>query len=176
MIPYDERLPKDLINDFRRNRDGRLSTRQWLELITEPLVSLLLLSVPMALLLGRFGLAGRLLVLALVIGFLLTLALRAIRFARVRLCYRELYAVQLQPRWKFWRKTTFAGRTGDAVRFNHKIAGKLRVKPDESLHAYYVTLGGRNILVSMIPQAHPKADLAEPSADFERRGGILYAD
>ena len=173
---YDDRLPKDLVNDFRRNREARLSSRQWLELITEPVVSLLLLSVPLVLIFGRYGMAGRLLVLALIAGFLLTIAIRAIRFARVKLCYRVLYAEQLQPRWKFWRKTVLTSRTGETVRFQHKIAGKLKIKPDDALHVYFVRAGDRSILVSMIPQEHPKAELAEPSDDFVRRGGIVFAD
>ena len=176
MATFDDRLPKDLVNDFRRNREGRLSKRQWLELITEPVVSLLLLSVPLVLIFGRYGMAGRFIVLALIAGFLVTVALRAIRFARVRLFYRVLYAEQLQPRWKFWRKTVLVSRAGEKVRFQHKIAGKLKIKPDDALHVYYIRSGDRSTLVSMIPQEHPKADLAEPSDDFERRGGTLYAD
>lgn len=176
MNSYSDRLPKDLVNDFRRNREGRLSTRQWLELITEPVVSLLLLSVPLVLIFGRYGMAGRLLVLALIAGFLATIVLRAIRFARVKLCYRVLYAEQLQPRWKFWRKTVLTSRAGDTVRFQHKIAGKLKIKPDDALHVYFVSAGDRSILVSMISQEHPKADLAEPSADFVQRGGIIFTD
>ena len=68
------------MNDFKRNREGRLSSRQWLELITEPLTSLLLLSVPLALLLGRYGMAGRFLVIALIVGFLLTVAMARFSF------------------------------------------------------------------------------------------------
>ncbi len=176
MAAYDDRLPKDLVNDFQRNRDGRLSTRQWLELITEPVVSLLLLSVPLVLIFGRYGMAGRILVLALIAGFLATIVLRALRFARVKLCYRVLYAERLQPRWKFWRKTVLTSRAGEPVRFQQKIAGKLKIKPDDALHVYFVSVGDRSILVSMIPQEHPKAELAEPSDDFLRRGGVIFAD
>lgn len=176
MDTYYDRLPKDLVNDFRRNREARLSTRQWLELITEPVVSLLLLSVPLVLVFGRYGMAGRLLVLALIAGFLVTVVLRAIRFARVKLCYRVLYAEQLQPRWRFWRKIVFVSRDGDKVRFQHKIAGKLKIKPDDALHVYYISMGDRSTLVSVIPQEHPKSELAEPSDDFVSRGGILHAD
>ncbi len=176
MATATDRIPKDLVNDFRRNREGRLSTRQWLELITEPVISLLLLSVPMILLVGRYGMAGRMIVLALVGGFLLTIAVRAIRFARVKLVYRVLFVENLQPRWRFWRKTVFASRSGESVQFDHKVASKMKIKSEQALHVYYVSAGKRRILVSMIPQEHPKAELAEPSDDFVQRGGTVFAD
>ena len=176
MTPTPERLSKDLLNDFKRNRDGRLSSRQWLELITEPLTSLLLLSVPLALLLGRYGMAGRLLVVALILGFLLTVALRAIRFSRVRLCYRVLYPEEIHPRWRFWKKTTLASRSGESVRFDKRIASKVKLQPEAGLCVYYFDFGERRVLVSMIPEEHPKADIAEPSNVFIHHGGQIFAD
>ena len=176
MAATPERLSKDLLNDFKRNRDGRLSSRQWLELITEPLTSLLLLSVPLALLLGRYGMAGRLLVVALILGFLLTVAMRAVRFSRVKLCYRVLYPEEIHPRWRFWKKTTLASRSGESVRFDKRITSKVRMQLDQGLCVYYFDFGERRVLVSMIPEEHPKADLAEPSEVFIHRGGRIFAD
>ena len=176
MAATPERLSKDLLNDFKRNREGRLSSRQWLELITEPLTSLLLLSVPLALLLGRYGMAGRLLVVALILGFLATIAMRAIRFSRVNLCFRVLYPEEIHPRWRFWKKTTLASRSGESVRFDKRIASKVKLQPDQGLCVYYFDFGERRVLISMIPEEHPKADLAEPSASFVNRGGRIFAD
>ncbi len=176
MTAAPERISKDLLKDFKRNREGRLSSRQWLELITEPLTSLLLLSVPLALLLGRYGMAGRLLVVALIIGFLVTVALRALRFSRVNLCYRVLYLEEIHPRWRFWRKTSFASKSGEQVRFHKRIASKIKLQPESGLCVYYFDFGQRRVLVSMIPEEHPKADLAEPSASFVNRGGRIFAD
>lgn len=176
MNSYPEQLSKELLKDFQRNRDGRLSTRQWLELAAEPLTTLLLLSVPLALLLGRYGMGGRLLLLALVAGFILTIALRAFRFSRVKLCYRILYPEANHARWLFWKKTVFASKSGEAVRFHKRIAGKIKLQPDRAMCVYYFDFGERRVLVSMIPEEHPKADLAEPSAAFLNRGGRIYAD
>lgn len=176
MTTTPQRISKDLLNDFSRNRDGRLSSRQWLELITEPLTSLLLLSVPLALLLGRYGMAGRLLVVVLIVGFLLTMAMRAFRFARVKLCYRVLYPEEIHPRWRFWKKTKLASRSGESVRFDKRIANKVKLEADQGLCVYYFDIGERRILVSMIPEEHPKADLAEPSDVFVLRGGRIFAD
>lgn len=171
-----ERISKDLLNDFKRNREGRLSSRQWLELISEPLTSLLLLTVPLALLLGRYGMAGRVLVLALILGFLATVAMRAVRFSRVKLCYRILYPEEIHPRWRFWKKTSLASRSGESVRFDKRIASKIKLQPDQGLCVYYFDFGQRRVLVSMIPEEHPKADLAEPSEVFIHRGGRIFAD
>ena len=176
MTAEPDRLSKDLLNDFLRNREGRLSSRQWLELITEPVTTLLLLAAPMALLLGRYGMAGRLVVLALIIGFALTMAMRALRFARVRLCYRVLYPEQIRARWRFWQKTILASRSGETVRFDKHLSSKLRLQSEEAVFVYYFDHGGRRVLVSMIPEEHPKADIAEPSDDFVRRGGTIVTD
>lgn len=171
-----DKLTRELRNDLERNREGKLSSRQWLQLITEPLTTLLLLSVPLVLLVARYGLAGRVIVLLLVAGFMLTIGMRAVLFARVKLSYRVLYAEGLPARWKLWRKTTLTSKSGDAIRFDQRLAVRLKLKPDQSFHVYYVEAAGRRILLSMASTRHAQADLAEPSDNFERVGGRLYAD
>lgn len=171
-----EKLSRETRNDLMRNREGRLSSRQWLQLITEPLTTLLLLSVPLILIAGRYGPAGRLIVLALIGAFVLTMAMRALRFARVKLCYRVLYADASAPRWRLWRKTTLASKSGDAIRFDHRLSGRLSLQPDQALHAYYIEAGGRRILLTALPKRHPESELAEPSIHFERAGGAYFAD
>lgn len=175
-MPASEKLSRETRNDLKRNREGRLSSRQWLQLITEPLTTLLLLSVPLFLIAGRYGPAGRLIVIALIGAFVVTMAMRALRFARVKLCYRVLFADGLGARWKLWSKTTLASKTGDAVRFDHRLCGRLKVQPDQALHTYYVEAGGRRILLTAVPKRHPDAELAEPSIHFEHAGGAYYAD
>ena len=175
-MSYSEKLPDELLADIRRNREGRLSSRQRVELVTEPLATLLLLSVPLILIAGRYGPAGRVFVLLLVAGFALTIVARAMRFARVKLCYRVLFAERLHPRWMFWRKTTLTDRSGEPVRFNHRLSRKLKIKPDQSLHVYYVEAAGRRIMLNMTPRDHPQAEFAEPSDSFTYAGGALYGD
>lgn len=165
-----------MLADIKRNRDGRLSSRQRIELVTEPLATLLLLCVPLILIAGRYGAAGRVFVLALVAGFALTILLRALRFARVKLWYRVLFAERLHPRWMFWRKTTLTDKRGEPLRFDHRLSRKTKIKPDQSLHVYYVEAAGRRILLNMTPRDHPQADIAEPSDNFTAAGGTLYAD
>ena len=175
MVMLDD-LPADLIKDLQRNRDGRLSSRQWVALITEPLSALLLLSLPLILLAGRYGAAGRLIVLALVGAFAATIAMRAWRFARVKLSYRVLFAEQTPTRWRFWRKTTLASKSGEAVRFDQRLGKRLKLKADQSLHVYFIEQNGRRIMLNALPRSHPQAESAEPTSSFERTGGRLYAD
>ena len=175
-MSYLEELPSELVADIKRNRDGRLSSRQRVELVTEPLATLLLLSVPLILIAGRYGAAGRVFVLALVAGFALTIVLRALRFARVKLCYRVLFAERLHARWMFWRKTTLTDKRGEPVRFDHRLSRSTKIKPDQSLHVYFVEAAGRRILLNMTPRDHPQAEVAEPSDDFTQAGGALDAD
>ncbi|MCY3572849.1 MAG: hypothetical protein OXG92_12070 [Chloroflexi bacterium] len=169
-------LPSDLINDFYRNRDGRLSSRQWIALITEPLSALLLLSVPLILLAGRYGAAGRLIVLALVAAFAITIVMRAWKFARAQLCYRVLFAEQAPARWRFWKQTTLVSKAGEAVRFERRLGKRLKLEAQQSLHVYYIESGGRRIMLTMLPRNHPSAEIAEPSSRFQRAGGKLFAD
>ena len=171
-----DKLPRETLKDIERNRDGRLSARQRKQLITEPLATLLLLSVPMILLAGRYGPAGRVIVLALIAGFVLTIVLRALRFARVKLYYRVLFAEQLHSRWMFWRKTTLASKSGEPIRFDHRLSSSLKAKPDQSLHTYYIEAGDRRILLNTIPRNHPQASVAEPSEYFTHAGGTEFAD
>ena len=175
-MPAKDKLPRETRNDLKRNREGRLSSRQWLQLITEPLTTLLLLSVPLILIAGRYGPAGRLIVFALLGAFVLTMAMRALRFARVKLSYRVLYADGSNSRWKLWRKTTLASKSGESIRFDHRLSGRLNAPLDQALHTYYVEAGGRRILLTAVPKRHPEAELAEPSIHFEQAGGAFYAD
>lgn len=175
-MSYSDQLPNEVLADIRRNREGRLSSRQRIELVTEPLATLLLLSVPLILIAGRYGPAGRAFVLILVAGFALTIVMRAWRFARVKLYYRVLFAERLNARWMFWRKTTLTDKTGELVRFDHRLSRKLKIKPDQSLHVYYVETAGRRIMLNMTPRDHPQSELAEPSDNFTYAGGVLYAD
>ena len=175
-MSYSHKMPGELLADLRRNREGRLSSRQRIELVTEPLATLLLLSVPLILIAGRYGPAGRAFVLALVAGFALTIVMRVMRFARVKVCYRVLFAERLSARWMFWRKTTLTDKSGEPVRFDHRLSRKLKIKPDQSLHVYYVEAAGRRIMLNMTPRDHPQANLAEPSDNFTYSGGALNAD
>jgi len=174
MTTQSTTLPDDLNQDLDRNRDGRLSKRQWLELITEPVTQLLLLSVPLILISGRYGPAGRMVVLAIVLGFLAMIVFRAIRFSRVKLHYRVLYVENTHPRWMLWRKTKLMTKTGNPIKFDHRLSSKLRLEKDQAVMVYYIEVSDRRILVSFLPEKHPQASSALPTRLFSAHNGVQY--
>lgn len=176
MTTQSKTLPNDLKKDLDRNRNGRLSTRQWIELITEPVTSLLLLSVPLILISGRYGPAGRMVVLAIVIGFVGMIIMRGIRFARVKLHYRVLYVEDLSPRWMIWRKTKLMTKSGEPIQFNHRLAYKLPLQKDQAVMVYYIDVSDRRVLVSFLPEKHPAALSVTPTSQFSAHNGVIYKD
>jgi len=176
MTTQSTTLPNDLKKDLDRNRDGRLSTRQWIELITEPVTSLLLLSVPLILISGRYGPAGRMFVLAIVLGFVAMIVMRAIRFARVKLHFRVLYVENLSPRWMLWRKTKLMTKSGDLIQFNYQLAHKFPLQKDQAVMVYYIEVGDRRVLVSLLPEKHPAALSVIPTSQFASHNGVHHKD
>ena len=152
MTSNTENLSSEFKKDLERNREGRLSTRQWLTLITEPLTSLLLLAVPLILLAGRFGPAGRLIVLAVIATFGATILFRAVRFSRVTLHFRVLYVENTRPRWMFWRKLKLTTKMGETVIFDQQITARLNLPREQAVKAYYIEMADRKILVSLVPE------------------------
>lgn len=169
-------LPTVVEKDLQRNRDGRLSSRQWMELATEPVITLLSLSVPLILLVGgRFGIAGRYIVLLAVVAVIITVVLRAVRFARVSLQYQVLYLEQPRARWKFWQKLQLVTKTGESVRFDNSVANRLDLNTDQALQVYYFEIGNRRTLVSGVPQKHLQAHRWQPTDLFTRQGGKIHS-
>lgn len=160
--------------DLARNRDGRLSSRQWWVLISEPLTTLLLLLVPMILLIGRFGVAGRWIVIGVVLVFIATVILRAIRFSRVRLHYQVLHVEQLRPRWMFWRKLKLMTKHGNPLYFDNQIASKPKLQLNQTLKVYYIIVADRHILINYLPEKHPQSSFADPTTQFTAKGGLIH--
>ena len=173
MPPNSQRIPKKLVDDFRHNRQARLSSRQMLELLTEPVVPTLLVFVPILLIFGRSGMAGKWIALGLLAALVVMIARRALQIARGKISYGVVYVEGLPPAWMVWRRAAFASEKGEPIKFHRRIAGKLRLEREQALQVYAMQAGRRRVLLSMIPQAHPKADLAEPGDDFQRRGGTI---
>jgi len=171
-----EQVPVDIMTDMERNRIGRLSKRQWIELTTEPLVTLLLLSTPVILLLGaNIAIAGRWIFLGLIAVLGITMLVRATRFARVKLHYQILYAEQTHPRWQFWRKITLIAKTGEPVCFDHHIVSPLHLQNEHAYLVYFIDVAGSKTLVSLAPARHPKADKWQPLPEFSMRGGVQHS-
>ncbi len=170
----------DTVTDSMRqrlqtNRDGRIATDQWLDLVTEPLVTLLLLLTPAILILGprfRFFLTLPLpiiVVLALA-ALLVPLLLRARRYARAPIHFDVLYAEDNpRPPWRFWRPQAFEMKDGGTVRFYKRLAPFMYFRPGYPYLVYYLEDGGGYVLLSVAPADHADAEKWYPSKFFELR-------
>lgn len=180
-----EKLKRDEISPemrrrLRENRDGRLTTTQWIDMITAPLITLLIVA---GLALIVFG--GRLFVLVrawwLVIPLvLLTLVipvvLRAIRYARMPIYCDRLYAgVRLQPLWVFWQPMMFYTELDEPVKFRQRLAPPFPMHIDREYLVYYFNDVSGKVLLSAIPTDHEDSKLYEPTEMFlvrqSRRAG-----
>jgi hypothetical protein len=163
------------------NRDGRLTTDQWKEMVTEPLVKLLLLMVPGIILLGPrlYGLffgGAWMLGLGGVLLLAVMLFLRAGRYARAPVHYQILNVREEIPRLRvFGRSQLLYIEDGDAIKFNKRLAPYLPLKSGQRYLVYYLQDVETNVLLSIAPADHPDVGSWQPTQLFynrkARRGG-----
>ena len=157
------------------NRNGKLTSEQWKDMVMEPLVTLLLLLAPAILILGPrlvvFGIRGWWLVmLATIIAVSLTTLFRARRYARARVHFRELEAGQSpRPFWMFWKPQVLYDDNGAPMSFHKRLAPYMALQPYERYLVYYIEDADERVLLSMAPADHPDADQWQPSETFQRR-------
>lgn len=157
------------------NRQGKLTSAQWREVVSEPLVTLLLLMVPGILILrsalvtlfvGGLWIIGA----AALVGIGLMLALRARRYARVALDFAVLRAAdERRPVWMWWRPHVFMHSNGEALRFRRSLAPSAGIQPGREYLVYYFTEASGKTLLSLGAVDHPDADHWRPSSYFEGR-------
>lgn len=169
-----ESLPRAMRERLLTNRYGRLTVNQWVDVVTQPLVAVLVLFIPLGFMLlprllvfARFGgLWGLVVVLA---ALALVLLPRAYRYARLPVEYAELTADAAPPAWAFWRAPDFAGSDGKPLRFGLRLAPALRVDHGRRYLVYYMRDGDRHILLSAAPADHPDAAKWQPTGALETR-------
>lgn len=171
----------DIVTDKMRqrllaNRNGEIATDQWLDLVTEPLVILLLLVAPAAVILApRFvwlGLSLRLpLIIALVLlALAVPLFMRARRYARARVHFDILYADErLHAPLLFWKPQRFEAKDGRALEFHRRLAPYMFYRPGYPYLVYYLEEPRGLVLLSVAPADHPDAERWYPTRFFERR-------
>lgn len=157
------------------NRQGKLTSAQWREVVSEPLVPILLLMLPgililrsalVTLLVGGLWIIGA----AAVVGIGLMLALRARRYARVALEFAVLRAADPQrPSWMWWRPQVFLDSNGEPLRFHRSLAPPTGIQPGREYLVYYFTEASGKTLLSLGAVDHPDADHWRPSSHFEGR-------
>lgn len=156
------------------NRDGRLLPAQWLDLATEPLVVVLLLTTPALILLGpRMGaILARtwwLALLLIVVLYIVPVVLRAIRYARAPVHFATLYGGTRLQTWRFWKTPDFHMTDGTPVRFKSRLAPQMPVSRDRQYIVYYLDDPGGKVLLSYAPADHENIALWMPNKHFDAR-------
>jgi len=157
------------------NRSGKLTPGQWIDMIMQPIITVLVLLAPVSfLLLPRLALflvrGGWLLALLLVLGMAGMLILRAYRYARTPVHYAELYTRDSGPPfWMFWRPLVLYDEYGNAVKFGKRLAPRPLLKPDTAYIVYYLEEVDDNVLLSIAPTEHPNVAEWQPDRLFEAR-------
>lgn len=173
--PKRDVVSREMRNRLMTNRHGKLTTDQWKDMVTEPIIKLLLLMLPALLLFGPWGIAltARILWivgLAFLIVMVIPLIFRARRYARAPVHFGILYAGSnpLTP-WFFWRADVLYTQSGQPVRFGKRLAPFTILRPNEPYIVYYLREHNENVLLSLAPADHEDADLWQPSESFHAR-------
>lgn len=176
-----EKRKTDVVSEQMRqrlmsNRDGRIATDQWLDLVTEPLVILLLLVVPAAVILGpRFiwfavSLPIPVILLLALLAIAVPLFIRARRYARAPVLFDVMYAdINPVAPLMFWRPQTFETKDGRKIRFRRRLAPYMFYRPGYPYLVYYLEDTSGPVLLSVAPADHPDAERWYPTKFYERR-------
>lgn len=170
-----ERVSVQMRERLRANRFGKLTSSQWKDMVTAPLTTLLILLAPALLLLGprvvalsaRWLLIGGVIFLAVL---LVTTLFRARRYARAPIYFDTLYAPDRPlPPWLFWRPQILQTASGEAMRFERRLAPYVRLQPNQPYLVYYLREPGYDVLLSIAPAQHPDAAHWQPTEAFYDR-------
>jgi hypothetical protein len=157
------------------NREGALTTRQWLDLVTEPLTGILLLIAPAILIIGlRVAPGLRISIPLLVIiglGLLAWMLIaRARRYARMPISFGRFFAdVRPRPMWQFWRPTMFYRENDDPIIFNAWQPPRAPLRFNAEYLIYYMEDGKRRTILSIAPADHEEAKRWLPTPQFHER-------
>ena len=168
-------MTADMRARLAANRDGRLTTNQWKDIVTEPLATLLLLLVPGIILLRArifYFVAGGGWVIGLLVVVILAWVIlrRAGRYARAPIHMGVFRAAeQFRPFWMFWKAEIFYDEAGQTMRFYKRLAPAASHNADQRYLIYYLKDRDGQILLSIAPAEHPEAAGWKPSPAFQAR-------
>jgi len=156
------------------NRQGKLTTQQWTDMITEPLVTVLLLIAPVIVILGPRALLFGWTACMAGLGVLAVLAIvslyRARRYARMPVLFAlATLSEQSAVFWKFWQPPAMWTESGEDLRFSRRLAPNLRIERDRKYLVYYLKEAEGCVLLSVAPADHPDAEQWKPAEMFAAR-------
>ena len=156
------------------NRSGKLTSSQWLDMVIQPLTSILVFLMPLSIfILPRFFVLltrGFWIFLLLMVAAIAVTIFRAYRYARAPVHFGTFHARTGPPTfWMFWRPVILHTEDGEAVRFGKRLSPRPIVRRDRAYIAYYLKEPGDNVLLSIAPADHPDVDKWQPDRAFETR-------
>lgn len=170
-----DELTPEMRSRLLTNRHGKLTSDQWKDMVTEPLVVLLLLLAPAIMILGPRlgGLIARgwlVMLIAVLLALVVPILFRARRYARAPLYFEQLYAGdnRFSP-FLFWRPLVLYTQSDEERRFQKRLAPFLRLRPNRAYIVYYLRDADQLVLLSIAPADHPEAAQWQPSAAFHER-------
>jgi len=154
---------------LKANSRGKLAYDQWMELVTLPLVPMLLASIPAIILfafspvgtlriirLARFGGVVVFMVLVLIIGALIA---RGMRLSRLPVVQETLYAGAESSLFsRFQNSFVMYTVYGDPITFDTMLRGRPDLLADEPYVVHYLQDEERRTLVSYGIAHHPNAE------------------
>ncbi len=171
--------PKMLKTWLSTNRHGKLTSDQWLNLVTAPLPVLMVLATPVLLALFmtparmflRFGRLGRYALPLLLLGIVLMLVFRARRYATLPIYQGVFYPGETgNGLWaRVRRQMTVYTAAGDPVLLDGFAADPPYLEPDIPYLMYYLEEPDRRTLLSYAPTDHPDIERWQPSERFYQR-------
>lgn len=170
-----EHVTEQMRSRLKQNRNGRLTTDQWKDMVTEPLMTLLFLMLPVVIFMGPRLMAlswrGLIIVLAIaLIALFAPLIFRARRYARATVQFERLYAGDNPtPILLFWRPLELYTADGKPIRFKKRLAPYTLLHPNRSYLVYYLREPDHNVLLSLAPADHPEVDRWLPTTVFNTR-------
>ncbi len=174
-----EKRKRDLVvpemrERLRANREGKLAPAQWIDMIVQPLIPLLLLLAPVLLVFGvrMVALVRFLPLLIVIVALILAIpaVLRARRYARAPVHFGRLYAgVAQNAWWAFWKPPVFYTAADEPFPFKRKLAPSLPLRIDREYLVYYLEEPDGRVLLSAAPADHEEADSWLPTETFDRR-------
>lgn len=171
----------DIVNKAMRqrlqsNRNGVIATDQWLDLVTEPLVVLLLVVAPAMVILGprftafAFSLRFPIVLLLALLAIVVPILIRARRYARAPIYFDVMYADEnLAAPLMFWRPQRFETKAGETKRFTKRLSPPMYFRPGYPYLVYYLEDKGGSVLLSVAPADHADAEKWYPTRSFELR-------
>ena len=157
------------------NRSGKLTSNQWLDIVTQPFIGLLVFFVPLSFILlprmvAVFMRGGW---LAFLVAFVILAAsalFRAFRYARLPIHVGEFTATaQSASMWTMWRPLKLKDSEGQVVRFRRRLAPRPLLQEDKRYLVYYLRDHDDWVLLSLVGLDHPKINQYQPDSVFQTR-------